>query len=150
MKPLNAARLATACARVKKRLSLQPPELVTLLDALAGRARQARSHLRWINASSGAEVKLITVDEICYFRSDTKYTRAVTPNSESLIRKSIKDLLEELDPESFWQIHRSTIVNVSAIAGVSRDIAGRLFVKLKSRKETLPVSQPFAHRFRQM
>jgi len=150
MKPLRAARLATACARVKKRLSLAPPDLQRLLDALATRAPMARSHLRWINASLGAEVRLITVDEICYFQSDTKYTRAVTASSESLIRKSLKELLEELDPESFWQIHRSTIVNVSAIAGVSRDFAGRLFVKLKTRKETLPVSQLFAHRFKQM
>ena len=150
MKPLDAARLTTACARVKKRLSAAPPDLRRLLDSLADRAPQARPHLRWINASSGAEVKLITVDEICYFQSDTKYTRAVTPNSESLIRKSLKELLEELDPDLFWQIHRSTLVNVNAIAGVSRDFAGRLFVKLKTRKETLPVSQPFAHLFRQM
>lgn len=150
MKPLNAARLATACARVKKRLTLAPPDLRGLLDALTNRAPQSRSHLRWINASSGADVKLITVDEICYFQSDTKYTRAVTPNSEALIRKSLKELLEELDPDSFWQIHRSTVVNVNAIAGVTRDFAGRLFVKLKARKETLPVSQPFAHLFRQM
>ena len=150
LKPLRAARLATACARVKNRLSLAPPDLQRLLDALATRAPLARSHLRWINASSGAEVKLITVDEICYFQSDTKYTRAVTAGGESLIRKSLKELLEELDPESFWQIHRSTIVNVGAIAGVSRDFAGRLLVKLKTRKETLPVSQPFAHRFKQM
>ena len=150
MKPLTAARIATACARVKERLSAAPPDLARVLDVLAARAAPARSYLRWINASLGAEVKLITVDEICYFQSDTKYTRAVTSASESLIRKSIKELLEELDPETFWQIHRSTIVNVAAIAGVSRDFAGRLTVKLKSRKETLPVSQPFAHRFRQM
>ncbi|HET7763784.1 MAG TPA: LytTR family DNA-binding domain-containing protein [Burkholderiales bacterium] len=150
MKPLSAARLATACARLKKRLTLAPPDLQRLLDALAERAPQARTHLRWINASSGSEVKLITVDEICYFQSDTKYTRAVTAGSESLIRKSLRELLEELDPESFWQIHRSTVVNVNAIAGVSRDFAGRLFVRLKARKETLPVSQPFAHLFRQM
>jgi DNA-binding LytR/AlgR family response regulator len=150
MKPLDAARLTTACARVKKRLSAAPPDLQRLLDSLASRAPQARTHLRWINASSGSDVKLITVDEVCYFQSDTKYTRAVTAASESLIRKSLKELLEELDPESFWQIHRSTIVNVGAIAGVSRDFAGRLFVKLKARKETLPVSQPFAHLFRQM
>jgi DNA-binding LytR/AlgR family response regulator len=150
MKPLNAARLSTACARVKTRLSQEPPDLERLVDVLAGRATQRRSHLRWINASSGAEVRLVTVDEIAYFQSDTKYTRAVTTSSESLIRKSIKELLDELDPESFWQIHRSTIVNVKAIAGVSRDLAGCLLLKLKSRKETLSVSQPFAHRFRQM
>ncbi|HEY6821286.1 MAG TPA: LytTR family DNA-binding domain-containing protein [Burkholderiales bacterium] len=150
MKPLNAARLATACERVKKRLSAAPVNLDRLLEMLVGRAAGARQYLRWINASQGAEVRLVTVDEICYFQSDTKYTRAVTAANESLIRKSIKELLEELDPALFWQIHRSTIINVSAIASVSRDLAGRLTVKLKNRREALPVSQPFAHRFRQM
>jgi DNA-binding LytR/AlgR family response regulator len=150
MKPLSAARLATACGRVKKRLSSAPADLDRLLGMLAQRAAQAQRYLRWINASQGADVRLITVDEICYFQSDTKYTRAVTPDSESLIRKSLKELLDELDPSSFWQIHRSTVVNVNAIAGVSRDFAGHLFVKLKARKETLAVSQPFAHLFRQM
>jgi DNA-binding LytR/AlgR family response regulator len=150
MKPLNAARLGTACDRVKKRLPTTPASLDTLLEMLAKRVAQARPYLRWINASQGAEVRLITVDEICYFRSDTKYTRAVTAHSECLIRKSLKELLDELDPSLFWQIHRSTIVNVNAIAAVSHDLAGHLAVKLKNRKETLPVSQPFAHLFRQM
>jgi len=150
MKPLSAARLATACGRVKERLSLTPADLHSVLDALAKRAAQANPYLRWINASLGADVKLITVDEICYFQSDTKYTRVVTADGESLIRKSLKELLDELDPAAFWQIHRSTIVNVNAIASVSRDFAGHPIVKLKNRKETLPVSQPFAHRLRQM
>jgi DNA-binding LytR/AlgR family response regulator len=150
MKPLNTARLATACSRVKKRLATAPADLDSLLDVLAKRTSQGRSYLRWINASLGTDVKLITVDEICYFQSDTKYTRVVTADGESLIRKPLKELLDELDPASFWQIHRSTVVNGNAIASVSRDFAGRLIIKLKSRKETLPVSQPFAHLFRQM
>jgi len=150
MKPLTAARLATACGRVKERLSGTPADLRNVLEALAKRAAQANPYLRWINASLGTDVKLITVDEICYFQSDTKYTRVVTADAESLIRKSLKELLDELDPASFWQIHRSTIVNVNAIASVSRDFAGHAIVKLKNRKEALPVSQPFAHRFRQM
>jgi DNA-binding LytR/AlgR family response regulator len=150
MKPLNAERLATACSRMKKRLSSVPPNFESLLEALAKRAAQAHQYLRWINASLGTDVKLITVDEICYFRSDTKYTRVVTPDGESLIRKPLKELLEELDPALFWQIHRSTIVNVNAIASVSRDFAGHVIVKLKNRKETLPVSQPFTQLFRQM
>ena len=150
MKPLTAARLAAACGRVKERLSLSPTELGSVLDALARRLARAKPYLRWINASLGSEVKLITVDEICYFHSDTKYTQVVTADGESLIRKTLKDLLDELDPASFWQIHRSTIVNVNEIASVSRDFAGRVIVKLKKRKETLPVSQPFAHLFRQM
>jgi DNA-binding LytR/AlgR family response regulator len=150
MKPVTAGRLATACERVKARLSTAPSNLDGLLDALARRAAQKSPYLRWINASLGAEVKLITVDEVCYFQSDTKYTRVVTGNDESLIRKSLKDLSNELDPAQFWQIHRSTIVNANTIAAVSRELSGRLVVKLKNRKETLPVSQQFAHRFRQM
>ena len=150
MKPLNSERLAAACARVKSRLSAAPANLENLLHALTRIAAPARSYLRWINASMGTEVKLITVDEVCYFRSDTKYTRVVTHDGESLIRKSLKDLLDELDPNLFWQIHRSTIVNVNAIGTVSRDLGGRLIVKLKGRKETLQVSQPYSHLFRQM
>jgi DNA-binding LytR/AlgR family response regulator len=150
MKPLDAARLAIACDRVKKRLTAAPARLEGLLEMLAKRVAQAQPYMRWINASQGDEVRLITVNEICYFQSDTKYTRAVTANNECLIRKSLKELLDELDPALFWQIHRSTIVNVNAIAAVSRDLAGRLAIKLKSRQETLPVSQPFAHLFKQM
>jgi DNA-binding LytR/AlgR family response regulator len=150
MKPLSAERLATACDRVKSRLSAAPANLENLLRALAGTAARAHSYLRWINASMGTDVKLITVDEVRYFQSDAKYTRVVTAAGESLIRRSLKELLDELDPALFWQIHRSTVVNVGAIAGVSRDFGGHLIVKLKDRKETLAVSQAFAHRFRQM
>jgi DNA-binding LytR/AlgR family response regulator len=150
MKPLTAGRLATACERVKAHLSSAPSNLDALLDALSRRAAQTSPYLRWINASLGTDVKLITVDEVCYFQSDTKYTRVVTGDSESLIRKSLKELSSELDPAQFWQIHRSTIVNVNTIAGVSRELSGRFTVKLKNRNETLPVSQQFAHRFRQM
>jgi DNA-binding LytR/AlgR family response regulator len=149
MKPLSPARLASACERVRQRLSSAPADLRSLLDALARRSH-TQPHLRWVNASMGADVTLITVDEILYFQSDTKYTRVVTANEESLIRKPLKELLDELDPMLFWQIHRSTIVNVSAITAVSRDLAGRLIVKLKNRRETLTVSQPFAHLFHQM
>jgi DNA-binding LytR/AlgR family response regulator len=150
MKPLSAERLATACARVRSRLNAAPANLENLLRALAKIAAPGHSYLRWINASMGTEVKLITVDEVCYFQSDTKYTRVVTNDGESLIRKSLKELLEELDPNLFWQIHRSTVVNVNAIGAVSRDLTGRLIIKLKGRKERLQVSQPYSHLFRQM
>lgn len=150
MKPLSAARLTTACQRVKERLSAVPTDLRNVLDVLAKRLTQPRSYLRWINASLGADVKLITVDQICYFRSDTKYTRVVTADAEFLIRRPLKELLDELDPTSFWQIHRSTIVNVNAIGSISRDLTGRFTLRLKSRRETLSVSQPYAHLFRQM
>ena len=95
-------------------------------------------------------VQLVTVGEICYFHSDTKYTRVVTASREALIRMSLKELLDMLDPAEFWQVHRSTIVNVNAIAEVSRDARGFPVLHLKHREESLQVSQPFAHLFRQM
>jgi DNA-binding LytR/AlgR family response regulator len=149
LKPYDAARLATAVRRVKQRLHEAPPPLDGLLRELAA-AQPPREHLRWINASSGTEVKLITVDEVCYFQADTKYTRVVTATSDALIRRSLKELQDQLDPSCFWQIHRSTIVNANAIAGVSRDFRGRISVKLKARSEKLPVSEGHEYLFRQM
>jgi DNA-binding LytR/AlgR family response regulator len=149
LKPYDAARLATAVRRVKERLHTAPPSLSGLLGELAA-ARPPREHLRWINASHGQEVRLITVDEVCYFQADTKYTRVVTAESEALIRRSLRELQEQLDPSCFWQIHRSTIVNANAIAGVSRDFRGRVSVKLKARSEKLAVSEGNEHLFRLM
>ena len=150
MKPLDSIRLATACERVKLRLSAAPPNLDGLLDALIRRAAVEKPYLRWVNASCAHDLKLITVDEICFFQADTKYTTVATVDGESLIRKPLKELVNELDPGRFWQIHRSTIVNVAFIASVVRDLSGRLVVKLKSRTDRLTVSKQFAHRFRQM
>jgi DNA-binding LytR/AlgR family response regulator len=149
LKPYDAARIATAVRRIKQRLPETPTALDGLLRELAA-AQPPREHLRWINASLGNEIKLITVDEVCYFQSDTKYTRVMTAEGEALIRRSLKELTEQLDPAQFWQIHRSTIVNASAIAGVSRDFRGRISVKLKTRSEKLPVSEQHEHLFRQM
>ncbi|HEY1327144.1 MAG TPA: LytTR family DNA-binding domain-containing protein [Casimicrobiaceae bacterium] len=150
MKPISPARLATTVARLKEKMASAPAALDGLLQALTDRAGTRKEHLRWITASQGDELRLITVDEIVYFRSDSKYTLVVTAQQESLIRRPIKELMDELDPEVFWQIHRGTLVNVNAIAGVSRDIGGHLRVKLKQRKETLPVSESYVHLFRQM
>lgn len=149
LKPYTAARLAESVRRVKERLGSAAQGLESVLRELAA-ATQPRAHLRWINASIGSEVKVITVDEVCYFQSDTKYTTVVTADGESLIRRSLKDLSEQLDPAQFWQVHRSTIVNASAIAGVSRDLRGRVRLKLKQRQELLPVSEAHEHLFRQM
>ena len=150
LKPFNEQRLALAVARVQQRLNQQPARLDHLLTELASRIAQARPFLRWITAARGANVRLITVEDICYFQSDTKYTRAVTTDGESLISTPLKELLEQLDPAVFWQIHRSTLVNVNAIDSVSRDVTGHVIVRLKGRNETLRVSQPFALLFRQM
>jgi DNA-binding LytR/AlgR family response regulator len=151
LKPVSAARLFTAVTRVKQRLGTPPVRLDAALNQLgATSAASGKQPLRWINASVGQNLKLITVDEISYFQADNKYTRVVTHDGEALIRKPLKELVEELDPGQFWQIHRSTLVNATAIAGVTRDFRGRMLVKLKSRPETLLVSDTYTHLFRQM
>ena len=150
MKPFATERLALAIERMKSRLSSQPADLEGLLETFAQRIARPRAYLQWINASLGNDLRFITVDEVCYFRSDAKYTRVVTAGQESLIRKSVRELAAELDPDRFRQIHRSIIVNLGEIAGVQRDFRGRIQVKLKRRPEALPVSDPYAPLFRQM
>ncbi len=149
MKPFDAARLAIAVRRVEQRLGTTPPNLDGLLREMAGGA-SPRNYLRWINASQGDTVRLITVDDVCYFQSDTGYTRVVSPDGEALIRRSLKELQDQLDPAVFWPIHRATIVNANAIAGVRRDFRGRISVEIKARPEKLAVSEAHAHLFRQM
>lgn len=148
LKPLNASRLATTVQRLKERLQHPPADLCRLLGRLG--QGTPRRYLQWINASRGAAVRLITMDEILYFKSDEKYTLVVTADSESLIRKGIKELGEDLDPTMFLQVHRSTLVNVHAIESVVRDDRGKLKLRLKHRSESLAVSEPYAHLFRQM
>ena len=150
MKPINLPRLATTVTRLKDRIQQPPADLSGILGQLQRQTSENKGYLRWVNASVGNTIKLITVEEICYFKADSKYTLVVTPTSESLIRKPIKELTDELDPGLFWQIHRSTLVNVGAIGGVTRDVRGNLQVKLKQRPELLPVSESYTHRFRQM
>jgi DNA-binding LytR/AlgR family response regulator len=150
MKPFSSGRLATTVSRLKEKLGSAPAKLDGILKALASKREGSKEFLRWITASQGNDLRLITVDEICYFRADNKYTLVVTSDKESLIRRPIKELIDELDPSMFWQIHRSTLVNVNAIAGVNRDFSGHLRVRFKEREETLPVSASYAHLFKQM
>jgi DNA-binding LytR/AlgR family response regulator len=150
MKPFSRERLAVAIERIRARLASPPANLEGLLATLVRQMPHRQSYLRWINASLGNDLRLITVDEVCYFRSDSKYTRIVTAAQESLIRKPVRELAQELDPDLFRQIHRSIIVNVAEIARVQRDFRGHIELRLKHRPETLPVSQPYAASFRQM
>ena len=124
--------------------------MVALTALIAEDEEVLPEQLRWMSASQGANVRPITVDEVCNFQSDTKYTNVVTADCEALIRRSLKELQDQLDPAVFWPIHRSTIVNVNAIAGVTRDLRGHVAVKLKARPEKLAVSAAHAHLFRQM
>ena len=155
LKPAEAERLAITVARVKQRLGSKPSDLGALLSQLSAKldstgSTAQRSHLQWIQASVGQQLRLIPATEILFFTSDEKYTRVQTESFEALIRKPIKELIDELDPEQFWQIHRGTIVNAKAIAGVTRDFRGRQLVLIKGHTEKLEVSRNYTHLFKQM
>jgi len=160
LKPVEDDRMDVTVARLEERLrsgkeagaAKSQPELAELIDQLAQKLQLpgAKAQLRWIKASIGANLRLIPIEEVVYFQADDKYTRVFTAQSEALIRKPIKDLLEELDAEKFWQIHRATIVNANEIAGAARDFRDHLMLTLKNRQEKLEVSRSFAQRFRQM
>jgi DNA-binding LytR/AlgR family response regulator len=150
VKPVSVPRMTTTVQRLMARVSQEPADRSAVFAQLDRRIVDPKCYLRWINASVGGTINLITVQEICYFQADTKYTLVATPGSESLIRKTIRELTDELDPNLFWRIHRSTLVNVNAIAGVSRDPRGHLQLRLKHRPELLAVSESCAHLFRQM
>jgi DNA-binding LytR/AlgR family response regulator len=158
-KPVAPERLAATVRRLKAGAASAavPAGLDAAMMAALLRDFKARpaglprpQPLVWLTASSGSETRLIMVDDIAYFQSDTKYTVVMTAEGEALLRKPIRELLEVLDPDIFKQIHRSTIVNLKAIASISRDETGRGVVRLKTRPETLAVSQPFMALFRNM
>ncbi|MBV8660055.1 MAG: response regulator transcription factor [Burkholderiales bacterium] len=155
LKPVNAERLAETVERLKERLasSRSAPigPLEELLAAFAARTGSRGEHgLKWIKASQGQHLHLIAVPDIIYFRAEDKYTKVMTASGELLIKKPIKELSEELDGDAFWQIHRSTIVNVHCIDHVGRDHRDQPLIYLKGRDETLIVSRAFAHLFKQM
>lgn len=153
LKPVQPERLAATVQRLQSRTgNPNAATLAALIEQLgaASRANEAREPLTWITASAGKETRLILVDEVAYFRADNKYTTVITAEGEALLRTPIKELIAVLDPASFKQIHRSTIVNLKAIAGITRDDAGRGIMRLKNRSETLTVSVPFMTLFRNM
>ena len=150
LKPVETERLAHTVERVKSKLASAPADLSRIVGELRSHASPATARLKWIKAAVGKQIKLIPVDDVVYFQSDMKYTRVVLAQSEALIRTPLKDLLAELDPDRFWQIHRSTIVNVSALSGVLREDAERQFALFKARPDKLPISRQFTHLFKQM
>lgn len=155
LKPIAAERLAATVQRVQARAAagqVDPAALAALLGQFAAQppAERREPPLSWVTASTGRETRLLLLDDVIYFRADNKYTTVVTADGEALLRTPIRDLLEVLDPTVFRQIHRSTIVNMKAIAGVVRDDTGKGVLRLRQRTETLSVSQPFMALFRTM
>jgi DNA-binding LytR/AlgR family response regulator len=159
LKPVTDERLVETIRRLRERL--QSPaasaELKSTLDTLArvlpglaGPGADSPERLAWIRASVGNQVRLIAVDDVSYFQANDKYTSVFTADGEALIRTSLRELGDQLDPQRFWQIHRGTIVNVAHVAATTRDLGGRTLIRLKARPEALLVSRAFAHRFRQM
>jgi len=148
LKPFTRARLEETVKRLKARAGESPADLTALLRTLLEQVGGGRDYMRFITALHGAEIRLITVDEVCYFQADNKYTRVVTVERESLIRQPIGDLALRVDPQKFWRIHRGTIVNIDAVSGITRDFHGHMRVRLKARKETLAVSERYAASFR--
>ena len=155
LKPAERERLEITVARLKKRLGTRPSDLGELLSKLSAKLDGAAggsggAPLRWIQASVGQQLRMIPVGDVLFFTSDEKYTRVQTESFEALIRKPIKELVDELDPEQFWQIHRATIVNAKAISGITRDFRGRQLVLIKGSNEKLEVSRNYTHLFKQM
>jgi DNA-binding LytR/AlgR family response regulator len=160
LKPVDPARLAATVARLRARAVQadsgdEPARLAALLAQFAQLAplpalAAKPPPLVWLTASAGNETRLVLVEDVAYFQSDSKYTVVMTAAGEALLRKPIRELLDVLDPAVFKQVHRSTIVNVKAIAAVTRDDMGRGVLKLKNRPETLAVSAPYMALFKAM
>ncbi|WP_156895643.1 LytR/AlgR family response regulator transcription factor [Massilia putida] len=159
LKPVRLERLQRTVARLKE--ALAAPRAAPSADMLAGLLRQLgmapaapvpapAAPLQWIRAAQGQETRLIAIDEVIYFQSNDKYTSVFVADGEHLIRTPMRQLREQLDPQQFWQIHRSVIVAARHVAGTRTDFRGRLLVKLKGRDEQLVVSRNYADLFRQM
>jgi DNA-binding LytR/AlgR family response regulator len=178
LKPIDNDRLIQTCQRLQQRIeekhshqnidtnsktesqidvtktleqTSQSKQVELLLTQLMQHQQsQQRDYLRWIQASVGTTLRMISTKEILFFKSDEKYTLVQTEQAEFLIRKTLKELEDELDPKEFWRIHRSTLVRVSAIAEVTRDFRGRQMLGLKGCSEKLEVSRNHTHLFQQM
>jgi DNA-binding LytR/AlgR family response regulator len=145
-----AAPSAEMLAQLLRQLGMAPAAASTTPAASEPAPAAPAAPLQWIRAAQGQETRLIAIDEVIYFQSNDKYTSVFVADGEHLIRTPMRQLREQLDPQQFWQIHRSVIVAARHVAGTRTDFRGRLLVKLKGRDEQLVVSRNYADLFRQM
>lgn len=151
LKPIKRDRLVRTVERLQERVGARPARLETLLDALQGRmAAAGRNEIRWITGSVGNVTKIFGIDEVLFFQAQDKYVRVATADDEVHIRTPLRELLETLDSQVFWQVHRSAIVRAGAIQRIEANEDGKLQVRLKGRADVLPVSQAFQFRFKPM
>lgn len=148
LKPIQPGRLDKAVLRLREKLAERPADVGDVVRQVkaAGPKPQA---LKWLKASVGKQIRLIDVDEVLFFQADSKYTRVVLAGSEALVRIPLKELVGGLDPARFWQIHRGTLVSVTAIRAAERIDAERMQVLLRGSDEVLPVSRSFTYLFRE-
>ncbi len=152
LKPVKVERLAETVTRLKVSMNAGTPTTVDqkLVEALRQISTVERKFLRWLNCGQGSEIDVIATSEVLFFQSRDKYTAVITADKERYVRTPIRDLLNELDPDEFWQVHRSSVIRVAAIERVLKDDVGRMRVKLRGTNELVPVSAAFTGRFRQM
>jgi DNA-binding LytR/AlgR family response regulator len=154
LKPASSARLAETVERLRQRALVSPAPSQALDDLLAqvaralGKPAASTQRLRWLQAAVGQQVRLIRIADVLYFQSDLKYTRIVTRDGEALLRKPLKDLLDELDPDQFWQVHRGHVVNMEWVSHAVRDDDGHMHLVLRDIDQTLEVSRSYQSLFR--
>ncbi len=152
LKPVTDERLKKTVKRLKERLaSPRPaPEVAAVIEKVASALEKASHHLQWIKAQHKDGVRLISVGDVYFFRATDKYTVVRTKDGEHLIRKTIKELESELDPDQFWRVHRAAIVNARAIHAVDHSLSGGYTLKFKDITDQLTVSRAYGHLFKQM
>jgi len=144
LKPVTAERLESTLNRIRARLA------TSRVDGNAPPTKPEASRLAWITASSGNQVKFIAIEDVLFFEACDSCTRAVTAEEEAILRMPLREILQRVKPDEFWQVHRSFIVQLRAIESVKRNELGRFEIGVRGRKEIIPVSQSFQGRFRGM
>lgn len=149
LKPVSDERLARCVERLKQHSAVAPDALLARLQQLLATPAKPEP-LRWLRAQVGQAVRMVAVDEVCYFQSADKYTAVYTRDTELLLRTPVKELILQLDTKHFWQVHRGTLVNARQIVSAHHDLLGKVSLTLRDRTEKITVSRSYAHLFRQM
>ena len=149
LKPVSDERLARCVERLKQQATVAPDELLQRLQRLLA-APAKPEYLQWLRAQVGQTVRLVAAEDVCYLQSADKYTLLLTGDAEMLLRTPLKDLIAQLDPQHFWQVHRGTIVNARKIDSAHHDLLSKVTLTLRDRPEKVAVSRSYAHLFRQM
>jgi len=150
LKPVEESRLAATVERLRAHLSAPPPDLSSVVEALARRLRPTAAHLEWLQVQDRQDVVLLPVEDVDLFQAADKYTLALSGANEWVIRTPLKELEAQLDPARFWRVHRNAIVRVAAVARVRRTLSGQLQIQLRRGDRIVPVSRAYSHLFKTM